>query len=62
MPLSVLVRNTAKRQAALDDLETVRKEVFGDVGDCPEPFADYDRASELAGMMRRAIETLRTTG
>jgi len=40
------------------DLEEVHKAVFGDVGDEPNVYADYDRCSELAGQMRRAIKTL----
>lgn len=40
------------------DLEDVRKAVFGDVGDEPDIYADYDRLSATAGKMRQAIETL----
>ena len=46
------------RAAALSDLEEVRKAVFGDVGDEPDVYADYDLSCELAGKMRRAIEVL----
>lgn len=47
---------------ALGDLEEVRKAVFGDVGDEPNVYADYDRCSELSGKMRRAIAALATEG
>lgn len=39
-------------------LDTVRKEVFGDIGDEPDVYADYDRLSELSAMMRNSVETL----
>lgn len=45
-------------RGAISDLEEVRKAVFGDVGDEPDVYADYDRCSELAGKMRRAIAAL----
>jgi hypothetical protein len=41
-----------------NDLETVRKAVFGDVGDEPDVYADYDELSRLAGSMRKAISKL----
>lgn len=44
--------------SVLDDLEDVRKAVFGDVGDEPDVYADYDRLSELSGKMRKAISNL----
>lgn len=44
---------------SIEMLRVVQHEVFGtNAGDCPEPFADYDRACELAGMLRSAIELL----
>lgn len=43
---------------ALADLDEVRKAVFGDVGDEPDVYADYDRCSELCGKMARAIAAL----
>lgn len=46
------------RATALADLEEVRKAVFGDVGDEPNVYADYDRLSELAGKMRHALAAL----
>ncbi|MFN3833444.1 MAG: hypothetical protein ACK4SQ_14560, partial [Allorhizobium sp.] len=45
----------------LEDLEEVREAVFGDVGDEPDVYADYDRCSELSGKMRKAIEALRSS-
>ncbi len=48
------------RAELLTDLMTVRHEVFGTAaGDCPDPFADFDRAVELKGMLSRVIEELR---
>lgn len=44
------------------ELEEVRKAVFGDVGDEPDIYPDYDRCCELAGKMRRAIAAVSTTG
>ncbi|MBP0440447.1 hypothetical protein [Tianweitania sediminis] len=44
------------------DLDEVRKEVFGDVGDEPNVFADYDRACELSGKLQNAISILRGDG
>jgi hypothetical protein len=61
MSLSILVRNLAKRREAIADLEEVRKAVFGDVGDEPNVYADYDRCVELAAKMRRALDTLSVT-
>lgn len=61
MALTTLLRNMQKREQALADLEEVRKAVFGDVGDEPDVYADYDRCVELQGKMRRAIDTLRIT-
>ena len=46
------------RMDALINLEEVRKAVFGDVGDEPNVYADYDQCSELAGKMRKAIVEL----
>jgi len=60
MSLATLMRNTRKRADAIADLEEVRKVVFGDVSDESDVYADHDRACELAGKMRRAIEVLRT--
>jgi hypothetical protein len=59
MPLNQLLRNLARRQAALADLEEVRKAVFGDDGDEPDVYADHGRCLELADKMRRAIDVLR---
>lgn len=44
------------------DLDEIRRAVFGDIGDEPNVYADYDRCSELQGMMRRAIERLHKGG
>lgn len=41
------------------DLDEVRRHVFGDVGDEPDVFADYDRACELSGKLQNAISILR---
>lgn len=49
----------ADLEDAIVDLEEVRRAVFGDVGDEPDVYADYDRCSELMGKMRRAIDVLR---
>jgi hypothetical protein len=40
------------------DLEEVRKAVFGDVGDEPDIYADYDELSRLAGVMHKALKKL----
>jgi hypothetical protein len=56
MPLRTLLINIA-----IADLEEVRKAVFGDLGDEPNVYADYDRCAELAAKMRRAIDALRIT-
>lgn len=39
-------------------LEEVRKAVFGDVGDCPDVYRDYDRLTELSGSMQKAVRKL----
>lgn len=44
------------------DLEEVRQAVFGNVGDEPDIYSDYDRCSDLAGKMRRAIAVLSAKG
>lgn len=59
MPLVTLLRNTAKRERALADLEEVYRAVFGHTGDEPDVYADHDRCCELDAKMRRAIDTLR---
>lgn len=56
--MEAMNRPTEKRIEALADLDEVRKAVFGDVGDEPNVYADYDRCSELSGKMRKAISTL----
>jgi hypothetical protein len=40
------------------DLEEVRKAAFGDVGDSPDIYGDYDELSRLAGVMRKALRKL----
>ena len=45
-------------QQIINDLEDVRKAVFGDVGDEPDIYADYDLCTELSGKMRRAIAAI----
>ncbi|QXV73550.1 hypothetical protein [Rhizobium phage RHph_X2_30] len=57
-PISLTEKGAAN---ALADLEEVRKAVFGDVGDEPNVYADFDRCSELGGKMRRSIAALETT-
>ncbi len=48
-------------QEAVADLEEIRKLTFGDVGDEPDIYAvDYDRLSDLAGKMRKAVTFLRS--
>lgn len=56
--MSLLTPAPAINVGALDDLEEVRKAVFGDVGDEPDVYSDYDRCSELSGKMRRALSAL----
>ena len=47
-------------EVLLDKLLTVEQEVFGlKAGDCPEPFADYDRACELNRMLSFCTTALR---
>lgn len=45
-------------ESAREDLDEVRKAVFGDIGDEPDIFADYDKASEMSGKMRRALAAI----
>lgn len=44
--------------SVIADLDEVRRAVFGDVGDEPNVYADYDLCSELQGKMRRALACL----
>lgn len=46
------------RDEALLALEDVRKVTFGDIGDEPNVYADYDLASEMAGKFRKALLAL----
>jgi len=43
---------------ALDELEAVRRVVFGDLGDEPDVYADYDRCCETQHRMTRALAVL----
>jgi hypothetical protein len=45
-------------QAVLDDLASIHKAVFGDIGDRPDVYADYDRCLDLERRMSRALKTL----
>lgn len=56
------VEPVSKTADVIADLEEVRKAVFGDVGDEPDAYADYDRLSELSAKMRRAIAALSREG
>ena len=47
-----------REQGAVADLEEVRRAVFGDIGDEPDVYADYDRCSDLANKMREAIKVV----
>lgn len=54
----------AAQKVTLDNpilaLDEVRRAVFGDLGDSPDVYADYDRLSELQGEMCRAIRVVGT--
>lgn len=51
LTLAPLKDPTPMRNAKVTDLDIVRKEVFGDVGDEPNVYSDYDRCCELECMM-----------
>lgn len=42
-------------EEAMADLESVRKAVFGDAGDEPNCYSDYDRLCELSSSMSSAM-------
>jgi hypothetical protein len=61
MPLSQLLKNVRKRETILANLDEVYQAVFGEIGEEPDVYADYDRCVELKTKMRNAINALRVS-
>lgn len=57
-PRHLILIERDKLLSVCGDLEEVRKQVFGDVGDEPSVYDDYDELCRLASQMRSAIRTL----
>jgi hypothetical protein len=57
-PRGIVFIDKDELSQVVHDLDEVRRAVFGDVGDEPDVYADYDRLSELCGKMQKSVHKL----